>query len=180
MSEETVGRVHDHSRQGEEVVVSSETCTMHAPSEKERDTSRAYSTHARVLLRATQTSGHVYTYIHVHTHTYTYIHVHTHTYTYIHIHTHRHTVTRWILRTVRRSHFPTTKVSVQSWYAARRTMSSGRITCYDFASRQSHRRRQQGPSEVRIAVKAEQLNQNNDPEGREVMASVQFKIITGD
>ena len=28
---------------------------------KERDTSRAYSTHARVLHRTTQTSGHVYT-----------------------------------------------------------------------------------------------------------------------
>ena len=62
----------------------------------------------------------------------------------------------------------------------RRTMSSGRITCYDLASRHSHRRRQQGPSEVRIAVKAEQLNQDNDPEGREVVQACNSRLITGE
>ena len=44
----------------------------------------------------------------------------------------------------------------------------------------SRRRRQQGPSEVRIAVKAEQLNQNNDPEGREVVQACNPRLITGD
>ena len=47
------------------------------------------------------------------------------------------------------------------------------------ASRHSHRRRQQGPSEVRIAVKAE-LNQNNDPEGREFLQACNSRLITGD
>ena len=59
-------------------------------------------------------------------------------------------------------------------------MSSGRITCYDLASRHSHRRRQQGPSEVRIAAKAEQLNQNNDPEGREVVQACNPRLFTCD
>ena len=46
--------------------------------------------------------------------------------------------------------------------------------------RHSHRRNQQGPSEVRIAAKAEQLNQNNDPEGREVVQAFNPRLITGD
>ena len=54
------------------------------------------------------------------------------------------------------------------------------FTCYDLASRHSHRRRQQGPSEVRIAAKAEQLNQNNDPEGREVVRAFNPRLITCD
>ena len=48
-------------------------------------------------------------------------------------------------------------------------IAKSRITCDDLASRHSHRHRQQGPSEVGIAVKAEQLNQNNVPEGRVVV-----------
>ena len=44
----------------------------------------------------------------------------------------------------------------------------------------SRTRRQQGPSEVRSAVKAEQLNQNNDPEGREVVQACNSRLITGD
>ena len=44
----------------------------------------------------------------------------------------------------------------------------------------SHRRRQQGPSEVRIAAKAEQLNQNNDPEGREVVQVFNSRLSTGE
>ena len=54
------------------------------------------------------------------------------------------------------------------------------IACYDFGSRHSHRRRQQGPSEVRIAAKAEQLNQNNDHEGREVVQACNPRLITCD
>ena len=56
-------------------------------------------------------------------------------------------------------------------------IAKSRITCYDLASRHSHRRRQQGPSEVRIAAKAEQLNQNNDPEGREVVQACNPRLI---
>ena len=59
-------------------------------------------------------------------------------------------------------------------------IAKSRITCYDLASRHSHRRRQQGPSEVRIAAKAEQLNQNNDPEGREVVQACNPRLITCD
>ena len=59
-------------------------------------------------------------------------------------------------------------------------IAMSRITCHDFASRHSHRRRQQGPREVRIAVKAEQLNQNSDPEGREVVQACNSRLITGD
>ena len=59
-------------------------------------------------------------------------------------------------------------------------IAKSRITCYDLASRHSHRRRQQGPSEVRIAAKAEQLNQNNDPEGREVVHACDSTLIIGD
>ena len=59
-------------------------------------------------------------------------------------------------------------------------IAMSRITCYDFAGRHSHRRRQQGPSEVRIAVKAEQLNQNNDHESREVVQACNSRLITGD
>ena len=57
-------------------------------------------------------------------------------------------------------------------------IAKSRMTCYVLASRHSHRRRQQGPSEVRIAVKAEQLNQNNDPEGREVVQTCNSRLIT--
>ena len=59
-------------------------------------------------------------------------------------------------------------------------IAKSRITCYDLASRHSQRRSQQGPSEVRIAVKAGQLNQNNDPEGREVVQACNSRLITGD
>ena len=59
-------------------------------------------------------------------------------------------------------------------------IAKSRITYYDFASRHSHRRRQQGPSEVRIAAKAEQLNQYSDPEGREVVQVFNSRLITGD
>ena len=58
--------------------------------------------------------------------------------------------------------------------------AKSRITCYDLASRHSHRRRQQGPSEVRIAAKAEQLNENNDPEGRGVVQAFNPRLITCD
>ena len=57
-------------------------------------------------------------------------------------------------------------------------IAKSRITCYDLASRHSHRRRQQGPSEVCIAVKAEQLYQNNDPEDREVVQACNSRLIT--
>ena len=59
-------------------------------------------------------------------------------------------------------------------------IAKSRITGYDLASRHSHRRRQQGPSEVRIAVKAEQLNQNNVPDGREVVQACNSRLITCD
>ena len=59
-------------------------------------------------------------------------------------------------------------------------IAKSRFTCYDLASKHSHRRRQQGPSEVRIAVKAEQLKQNNDPEGREVVQACNPRLITCD
>ena len=59
-------------------------------------------------------------------------------------------------------------------------IAKSRITCYDFANRHSRRRRQQGPSEVRNAVKAEQLNQNNGPEGREVVQAFNPRLITCD
>ena len=59
-------------------------------------------------------------------------------------------------------------------------IAKSRITCYGLASRHSHRRRQQGPSGVRIAVKAEQPNQNNDPEGREVVQVFKSRLITWD
>ena len=57
-------------------------------------------------------------------------------------------------------------------------IAKSRITCYDLASRHSHRRRQQGPSEVRIAVKAEQLYQNSDPEGGEVVQACNSRLTT--
>ena len=59
-------------------------------------------------------------------------------------------------------------------------IAKSRITCYDLTSRHSHRRRHQGPSEVRITVKAEQLNQNNDPDGREVVQACNLRLVTGD
>ena len=58
--------------------------------------------------------------------------------------------------------------------------AKSRITCYDLASRHRNRRRQQGPSEVRIAAKAEQLNQNNDPEGPKVVQACNSRLFTGD
>ena len=54
-------------------------------------------------------------------------------------------------------------------------IAKSRITCYDLASRH----RQQGPSEVGIAVKTEQLNQNNVPEGRKVAQACNSRLITG-
>ena len=59
-------------------------------------------------------------------------------------------------------------------------MAKSRITYYDLASSHSHRHKKQRPSEVRIAAKAEQLNQNNDPEGREVVQACNRRLITCD
>ena len=59
-------------------------------------------------------------------------------------------------------------------------IAKSRITCYDLPSRHSHRRRLQRPSEVHIAVKAEQLNQYNDSERREVVQACNSRLITGD